>query len=93
MEHIKLYNCIDMEVEVDGRLYLLEYGTGWFSKNPDASISRIDYNSGNLAPKVADVTVDKTSGILPFAVKLSTSATDAENEKLTPHMGSWQWHN
>lgn len=83
MEHIKLYNCIDMEVGPDGRLYLLEYGTGWFSKNPDAGLSRIDYNSGNLAPKVAEVTVDKTSGILPFAVKLSTSATDAENEKLT----------
>ncbi|CAN5615079.1 hypothetical protein BH10BAC2_BH10BAC2_06260 [soil metagenome] len=83
MEHIKLSNCIDMEVGPDGRLYLLEYGTGWFSKNPDAGLSRIDYNGGNLAPKVADVTVDKTSGILPFAVKLNTSATDAENEKLT----------
>ena len=51
MEHIKLTNCIDMEVGPDGKLYLLEYGTGWFQKNPDAGLSRIDYNSGNRATK------------------------------------------
>src|SRR5699024_5167272 len=32
---------IDMEVGPDGRLYLLEYGRGWYSKNPDAGLSRI----------------------------------------------------
>ena len=32
-----------MEVGPDGKFYLLEYGTGWFSKNPDAGLSRIDY--------------------------------------------------
>lgn len=83
MEHIKLYNCIDMEVGPDGRLYLLEYGTGWFTKNPDAGLSRIDYNGGNLAPQVADLTTDKTSGILPFNVKLNVTASDPEKDKLT----------
>ncbi|MBG9374758.1 ThuA domain-containing protein [Panacibacter sp. DH6] len=83
MEHIKLANCIDMEVGPDGRLYLLEYGTGWFSKNADAGLSRIDYNGGNLAPKIADVQIDKTTGVLPFAVKLNVTATDPEKEKLS----------
>ena len=44
----KFNNPIDMEVGPDGKLYVLEYGSGWFSKNPDAGISRIDFeaNSG-----------------------------------------------
>jgi glucose/arabinose dehydrogenase/cytochrome c551/c552 len=45
MEHTQLHNCIDMEVGPDGKLYLLEYGTAWFAKNPDAGLSRIDYNA------------------------------------------------
>ena len=47
----KFNNPIDMEVGPDGKLYVLEYGSGWFSKNPDAAISRIDFdpNSGSAA--------------------------------------------
>ncbi len=58
MPHTTLHNCIDMEAGPDGRLYLLEYGTGWFQKNADAGLSRIDYNA-NPAPTVtAAVTAD-----------------------------------
>ncbi len=42
--NMKLANPIDMEVGPDGRFYILEYGSGWFSQNPDAGITRIDYN-------------------------------------------------
>jgi glucose/arabinose dehydrogenase/cytochrome c551/c552 len=87
MEHVKLNNCIDMEVGPDGRLYLLEYGSGWFSKNADAGLSRIDYNGGNLAPQVTSLDVDKTSGVLPFAIKASVDARDLENDPLT-----YVWH-
>ena len=44
MEHTKLDAPMDMELGPDGKLYLLEYGKGWFVKNPDAALSRIDYN-------------------------------------------------
>ena len=83
MEHIKLSNCIDMEVGPDGKLYLLEYGTGWFAKNPDAGLARIDYNSGNMAPKITAIRVNKTSGLLPFAIKATVDANDPEKDKLT----------
>ncbi|HVZ56949.1 MAG TPA: ThuA domain-containing protein [Chitinophagaceae bacterium] len=83
MEHVKLNNCIDMEVGPDGKLYLLEYGTGWFAKNEDAGLSRIDYNGGNLAPQVSSLSVDKTSGILPFTVKATVDARDLENDPMT----------
>jgi hypothetical protein len=40
---IKTNYMIDLEVGPDGRLYMLEYGTGWFNKNPDAGLARVDY--------------------------------------------------
>ncbi len=81
-ENIKLANCIDMEVGPDGKIYLLEYGTGWFQKNPDAGLSRIDYISGNRPPKIASVHVDKATGSLPFAVNATVDAKDPENDKM-----------
>jgi cytochrome c len=55
MPKTTLHNCIDMEAGPDGRLYLLEYGTGWFQKNPDAGLSRVDYSTAineSVAPAV-----------------------------------------
>jgi cytochrome c551/c552 len=83
MEHTRLNNCIDMETGPDGKLYLLEYGTGWFAKNPDAGLSRIDFLDGNRAPKIASVNIDKTAGSLPFTIKATVDAMDPEKDKLT----------
>jgi cytochrome c len=82
MEHTKFNSLIDMEVGPDGKLYLLEYGSGWFSKNADAALSRVDYNGGNLAPKVAGLNVDKTSGPLPLKVVATVDAKDPEKQAL-----------
>jgi len=79
----KLNSLIDMEVGPDGKLYLLEYGTGWFTKNADAGLSRIDYNGGNRPPMISGIHVDKTSGVLPFAVKATVDAKDLEKDKVT----------
>jgi cytochrome c len=61
MPHTVLHNCIDMESGPDGKIYLLEYGTAWFQKNPDAGLSRIDYhekpNAEVAAPATADTSV------------------------------------
>ena len=83
MEHTKWHNAIDMEVGPDGRLYVLEYGAGWFAKNEDAGLSRIDYNGGNRPPKIAAIKVDKTSGALPLTLKATVTATDPENDAMT----------
>ncbi|HEY1870123.1 MAG TPA: PKD domain-containing protein, partial [Chitinophagaceae bacterium] len=80
---IKLNSLIDMEVGPDGKLYLLEYGTGWFTKNPDAGLSCIDYNGGNRPPVINSIHVDKTSGILPFTVKATVDAKDLEKDKIS----------
>ncbi|HSB94656.1 MAG TPA: ThuA domain-containing protein [Flavitalea sp.] len=83
----QLNSPIDVEVGPDGKLYILEYGSGWFSKNADAGISRIDYNSGNRAPKIKDITVNKTSGALPLTVEVKVDASDPETKDLT-----YRWH-
>jgi glucose/arabinose dehydrogenase/cytochrome c551/c552 len=82
MASTSLSSPIDMEVGPDGRIYLLEYGKGWFSKNPDAGISRIDYISGNRPPKVDSLVVEQESGTLPYTVKASVKAKDPEGDDL-----------
>lgn len=86
MEHTKFNNVIDMELGPDGKIYMLEYGSGWFTKNADAGLSRVDYNAGNRAPKLGEVKIDKLSGPLPLTVKASVTAKDPEGKKL-----SYRW--
>jgi glucose/arabinose dehydrogenase/cytochrome c551/c552 len=83
MPQTKLNSLIDMETGPDGKLYLLEYGSGWFSQNADAALSRIDFNGGNRAPSIAAISVDKTSGALPFKVVATVTASDPERDALT----------
>ena len=83
MEHTKFFSPIDMEMGPDGRIYILEYGSGWFSKNPDAGLSRIDYNGGNRAPRIEDLQVSRLTGSLPFHIKATVTAVDPEKQGLT----------
>jgi len=43
MQGTKFASPVDIELGPDGHLYILEYGLGWFSKNKDSGLSRIDY--------------------------------------------------
>ena len=83
MEGTKFAAPIDMEVGPDGRLYVLEYGSGWFSKNEDAGLVRIDYISGNRPPKIAEVKIDQSSGTLPYTFTAVADAKDPEGDALT----------
>jgi cytochrome c len=74
---------IDMETGPDGRIYVLEYGSGWFTKNKDAGLARIDYNTGNRAPEVKAIAANKLYGKLPLPVIFTVTATDPEKDKLT----------
>ena len=83
MPGTKFNALMDMEMGPDGKIYILEYGNGWFSKNPDAGLFRIDYNGGNRAPVVAKLSVDKTSGSNPLTVTLTATASDPEKDPIT----------
>ncbi|KIC96270.1 ThuA domain-containing protein [Flavihumibacter solisilvae] len=85
--HLKFNAPVDMEMGPDGRIYVLEYGSGWFSKNADAGLARIDYNAGNREPAISDVSVTPATGNLPLTIKATVTVKDPEKDALT-----YRWH-
>jgi len=82
MPSYKFSNPMDMEFADNGDLYMLEYGSGWFTGNDDARLIRIEYNGGNRKPFI-DLSADKLGGSLPFTVNLSSKGTkDADGDPL-----------
>lgn len=82
MEGTKFFNISDMETGPDGRLYFVEYGTGWFSKNENSSLGVIDYNGGNRPPTAA-LEIDKSSGKTPLELSLDASgSSDPDGDAL-----------
>ena len=81
--NMKFHNTIDMVFGPDGALYILEYGSGWFSQNVDATLSRIEFIKGNRAPK-AEIAADKTIGADPLIVNFAgRNSIDYDGDKLT----------
>ncbi len=75
-------NPIDFEYGPDGRLYLLEYGTGWFSQNENATLSRINYIRGNRPP-ILEVKTTALQGKEPLTVTFDASASmDYDDDNL-----------
>ncbi|WP_305784130.1 PQQ-dependent sugar dehydrogenase [Symbioplanes lichenis] len=74
-------NPMDLEFGPDGALYVLEYGDGYFSENPEAQLARIDYVRGNRSPSVA-ITANPTSGESPLTVTFTSTATDPDGDSL-----------
>ena len=80
---IELSNLIDMEFGPNGRLYLLEYGSGWFTQNEDSGLSYLKYNEGNQPPTISNFTTNVSSGSAPLTIQLSVEATDLEESTLS----------
>ncbi|WP_247236536.1 ThuA domain-containing protein [Telluribacter sp. SYSU D00476] len=74
MPSYKFSNPVDMEFGPEGDLYMLEYGSGWFTQNDDARLVRIEYNGGNRNPQV-QVATSKRGGAVPFKTQLSSAGT------------------
>jgi PKD repeat protein len=67
-------NPMDLEFGPDGALYVLEYGDGYFSENPEAQLARIDYAPTNKTP-IVKVGAEPTAGSAPFTVNFSSAGT------------------
>ncbi len=77
---------IDMAFGPNGDLYVLEYGTGWFLKNDDSRLVKIEFNEGNRKPSV-QVAANQKAGAVPMTVKLSSEGTkDFDGDAMT-----YQW--
>ncbi|WP_232071333.1 PQQ-dependent sugar dehydrogenase [Phytohabitans flavus] len=67
-------NPMDMEFGPDGALYVLEYGDGFFSENPDAQLARIDFVRGNRTP-TPKISASPLAGLAPLTVTFSSAGT------------------
>ena len=86
LPNLSLSHPIDMAFGPNGDLYVLEYGTGWFTQNDDSRLVRIEYNAGNRKPAV-QVAASATAGAVPLKVALSSAGTqDADGDAMT-----YQW--
>lgn len=84
--HMAFNNLMDMAFGPDGQLYILEYGTGWFTQNENAVLARIRYEGGNRAP-VLRAELSKTNGAAPLKVLLdATASEDYDGDRL-----SYRW--
>ncbi|MFK7936085.1 MAG: PQQ-dependent sugar dehydrogenase, partial [Saprospiraceae bacterium] len=63
---------MDMLLTKAGKLYVLEYGQKWNSRNLDARLSVINYNSGNRPP-IAKLEADEEVGAAPLTVNFSAA--------------------
>ncbi len=89
MPNVEFNNPMDMEYGSDGKLYMLEYGTGWNTQNVDARLVRIDYQSGNRNP-IVHISANKVAGATPLKVQFSsTGSEDYDDDPLSYH---WEFH-
>ena len=86
-EDLEFYGPVELEFGPDGALYVLEYGNGYFLKNPQASLSRIEFAEGNRDP-IAKITYDvKPIGATPLKVIFSAAQSyDQDGDEL-----SYEW--
>lgn len=83
LPNMDFVNIIDMAYGPDGALYILEYGSGWFSQNADSKLARIEYTEGNRAP-VATIVADKTIGGVPLTVHFTgRNSIDYDGDELS----------
>ena len=91
LEHMKFEAPIDMQFAADGSLYVLEYGTNWFSKNSNAKLVRIQYVEGNRNPN-AVIDMNHQYGASPMKVDFSAKAS-SDHDKADQLTYSWDVEN
>lgn len=79
-------NVIDMTFGPDGALYMVEYGTGWFTRNENAKLSRFTFIKGNRPP-VLKTNSTALRGAAPMTVTFDASLSyDPDGDRMT-----FQW--
>jgi len=78
---------IQIKFGPDGAMYVLDYGSNWYTQNADAGITKIIYHSGNRPP-IAKIHAPKYQQAAPFRFKASAKNTyDSDQRKRL----SYEW--
>jgi glucose/arabinose dehydrogenase len=74
---------MDMAFGPDGALYVLDYGTGYFSGDENSALYRIEHVTGGRSP-LAQAKADRTSGQAPLTVAFSSAgSSDPDGDPLS----------
>ena len=80
---ITFNNPVDMLFSPAGDIFMLEYGTNWFSENADARLVHLEYIAGNRVP-LAKIEVEKTVGAAPLTLAFQgDQSIDFDGDSLT----------
>ena len=83
LPNTKFNNPVDMIFGPDGDIWMLEYGTNWFTANSDARLVHLEYVSGNRQP-VARIAADQSIGSVPVTVNFTgDESVDYDGDDLT----------
>jgi PKD repeat protein len=72
-------NPMDTQFGADGNFYMLTYGDGFFTANPDAGLYRFEYVAGPQRPQ-AVLEATPTSGTAPLTVQFSSEGSRDPDE-------------
>ncbi|HYI18565.1 MAG TPA: ThuA domain-containing protein [Solirubrobacteraceae bacterium] len=72
-------NPMDQQFGADGNYYMLTYGDGFFTANPDAGLYRFEYVAGPQRP-AAVLGATPTSGTAPLAVQFTSEGSRDPDE-------------
>ena len=78
---------IDARFAPDGTLYVLEYGMSWFTGNPDARLTRVEYVGAGNRPPSAQIQLNKHQAGAGALIEASAAeSTDLDGDKI-----SFEW--
>jgi PKD repeat protein/type 1 glutamine amidotransferase len=72
-------NPMDQQFGADGNYYMLTYGDGFNTANPDAGLYRFEYVAGPQRPR-AVMSADPSSGVAPLSVQFSSAGSRDPDE-------------
>ncbi len=88
LSELDLNSPIDLTVGPDGSIWVLEYGSNWFSDNEDSRVTRISYFSSNNPPPVALADVSPINSAAPSTLALDGSRSWDRNPDDSMQ---WEW--
>lgn len=82
-ENAPINSPLDLGFGPEGALYVLNYGSAWYSANNDSGLVRIEFNGvANRAPRVK-AQADKSAGGIPLSLNVSAEGSlDPEGDEI-----------
>ena len=88
LSELELNSPIDLTIGPDGSIWVLEYGSNWFTDNEDSQVSRISYFTKDNPPPVAVADITPINSAAPVNLNLDGSRSWDRNPDDSMR---WKW--